>query len=63
MSTIVDSFSQMSCSPRRLCSASHYPHRGYRVLAPAYPGFQVEVAALNADPSPIEALTVPTHAA
>ena len=32
---------------------------GFRVLAPAYPGFEVEVEALNADPSPIEALTVP----
>jgi pimeloyl-ACP methyl ester carboxylesterase len=29
------------------------------VLAPAYPGFDVEVEALNADPSPIEAVTVP----
>ena len=29
------------------------------MLAPAYPGFEVEVEALNADPSPIEALTVP----
>jgi pimeloyl-ACP methyl ester carboxylesterase len=37
----------------------HYRGRGYRVLAPAYPGFEVEVEALNADPSPIEALTVP----
>jgi pimeloyl-ACP methyl ester carboxylesterase len=37
----------------------HYEARGYRVLAPAYPGFEVEVEALNADPSPIEALTVP----
>ena len=27
--------------------------RGYRVLAPAYPGFEVEVEALNADPTPI----------
>lgn len=36
-----------------------YQSRGYRVLAPAYPGFEVEVEALNADPSPIEALTVP----
>ena len=33
--------------------------QGYQVLAPAYPGFEVEVEALNADPSPIEALTVP----
>ena len=37
---------------------THYEGRGYRVLAPAYPGFEVEVEALNADPSPIEALTV-----
>jgi pimeloyl-ACP methyl ester carboxylesterase len=35
-----------------------YESRGYRVLAPAYPGFEVEVEALNADPSPIEAVTV-----
>jgi hypothetical protein len=33
--------------------------RGYRVLAPAYPGFEVEVEALNRDPSPVERLTVP----
>jgi pimeloyl-ACP methyl ester carboxylesterase len=38
---------------------THYEARGYRVLAPAYPGFEVEVEALNADPSPIEAVTVP----
>ena len=37
---------------------SHYERQGYRVLAPAYPGFEVEVEALNANPSPIEALTV-----
>jgi alpha-beta hydrolase superfamily lysophospholipase len=37
----------------------HYQRRGFRVLAPAYPGFEVEVEALNADPSPIEAVTVP----
>jgi pimeloyl-ACP methyl ester carboxylesterase len=37
----------------------HYQGRGYRVLAPAYPGLEVEVEALNADPSPIEALTIP----
>jgi pimeloyl-ACP methyl ester carboxylesterase len=37
----------------------HYERQGYRVLAPAYPGFEVEVEALNADPAPIEALTVP----
>jgi pimeloyl-ACP methyl ester carboxylesterase len=38
---------------------ARYQSRGYRVLAPAYPGFEVEVEALNADPSPIEAVTVP----
>ena len=37
-----------------------YEKRGFTVLAPAYPGFEVEVEALNADPSPIEALTVPS---
>src|SRR5215211_6446392 len=36
-----------------------YESRGYRVLAPAYPGLEVEVEALNEDPSPIEALTIP----
>ena len=38
---------------------TRYESRGYRVLAPAYPGFDVEVEALNADPTPIEDLTVP----
>jgi pimeloyl-ACP methyl ester carboxylesterase len=38
---------------------SHYEARGYRVLTPAYPGFEVEVEALNADPTPIEQVTVP----
>jgi len=37
---------------------SRYEARGYRVLAPAYPGFEVEVEALNADPTPIEQVTV-----
>ena len=37
----------------------YYEARGYRVLAPAYPGLEVEVEALNRDPSPIERLTVP----
>jgi pimeloyl-ACP methyl ester carboxylesterase len=37
----------------------HYEDRGYKVLTPAYPGLEVEVEALNEDPSPIEALTVP----
>jgi pimeloyl-ACP methyl ester carboxylesterase len=36
----------------------HYEAKGYRVLAPGYPGFEVEVEALNEDPSPIEALTI-----
>ena len=38
---------------------SRYEARGYRVLTPAYPGFEVEVEALNADPSPIKDVTVP----
>ena len=38
---------------------ARYESRGYRVLTPAYPGFEVEVEALNADPTPIERLTVP----
>ena len=37
---------------------AHYEARGFRVIAPAYPGFEVEVEALNADPTPIENLTV-----
>jgi pimeloyl-ACP methyl ester carboxylesterase len=37
----------------------HYESRGFQVLAPAYPGFEAEVEALNADTSPIEGLTVP----
>jgi pimeloyl-ACP methyl ester carboxylesterase len=38
--------------------AAHYEKRGYRVLTPAYPGFEVEVESLNADPAPIEKVTV-----
>src|SRR5919109_1833450 len=38
---------------------ARYEAAGYRVLAPAYPGFEVEVEALNADPAPIEQVTVP----
>jgi pimeloyl-ACP methyl ester carboxylesterase len=38
---------------------ARYESQGHRVLAPAYPGFEVEVEALNADPAPIEAATVP----
>jgi pimeloyl-ACP methyl ester carboxylesterase len=36
-----------------------YESRGHRVLAPAYPGFEVEVEALREDPTPIEKVTVP----
>jgi pimeloyl-ACP methyl ester carboxylesterase len=32
--------------------------QGYRVLASGYPGFEVEVEALRADPSPISKLTI-----
>ena len=39
----------------------HRQHQrgGRRRVAPAYPGFDVEVEALNRDPSPVEHLTVP----
>jgi hypothetical protein len=37
----------------------HYQGKGFRVLAPAYPGYEVEVEALKADPTPIEEVTVP----
>jgi esterase/lipase len=35
-----------------------YESRGYTVLAPAWPGMEVEVEALNADPSPVAALDI-----
>ena len=38
---------------------AHYEARGYRVLAPAYPGFEVEVEALRESPQVITNLTVP----
>jgi len=38
---------------------TYYESKGYAVLTPAYPGFEVEVEALNADPTPIEKVTVP----
>jgi pimeloyl-ACP methyl ester carboxylesterase len=38
---------------------TRYEQQGYRVITPAYPGYEVEVEALNADPSPIEAATIP----
>ncbi|UDY36958.1 alpha/beta hydrolase [Dermatobacter hominis] len=37
----------------------HYTSKGFKVLAPAYPGFEVEVEALNADPTPVVDLRVP----
>ena len=37
----------------------YFERRGYRVIAPAYPGLEVEVEALRSDPTPIEAVTVP----
>jgi pimeloyl-ACP methyl ester carboxylesterase len=37
---------------------AHYEGKGYRVLAPGYPGFEVEVEALREDPTPIEELSV-----
>jgi pimeloyl-ACP methyl ester carboxylesterase len=38
---------------------THYEARGFKVLAPGYPGFEVEVESLNADPTPVLKLTVP----
>ncbi|GGN01787.1 pimeloyl-ACP methyl ester carboxylesterase [Actinoplanes campanulatus] len=38
---------------------AHYEAKGHRVIAPAYPGFEVEVESLNADPTPILNVTVP----
>src|SRR5688500_9568415 len=38
---------------------AYYEAKGHRVIAPAYPGFEVEVEALNADPTPIAAVTLP----
>ena len=37
---------------------TYYQARGFKVLAPAYPGLDVEVEELRRDPSPIERLTV-----
>ena len=39
---------------------AHYEAKGFTVLAPAYPGYEVEVEALNADPTPIVESRVPT---
>ena len=38
---------------------SYYEAKGFKVIAPAYPGLEVEVESLNADPTPIAELTVP----
>jgi pimeloyl-ACP methyl ester carboxylesterase len=38
---------------------AHYEARGFTVIVPAYPGFEVEVEALNADPTPIERVRFP----
>jgi pimeloyl-ACP methyl ester carboxylesterase len=38
---------------------ARYESQGYRVIAPAYPGFEAEVESLNADPSPVEEVTIP----
>src|SRR5829696_8731705 len=37
---------------------SHYQAKGFTVLAPAWPGLEGEVEALNADPSPIAGLGI-----
>jgi pimeloyl-ACP methyl ester carboxylesterase len=38
---------------------TYYESKGFKVIAPTYPGFEVEVEALNADPTPIVDVTVP----
>ena len=38
---------------------ARYEDRGYRVLAPAWPGLEVEVEELRRDPSPLTRLDVP----
>jgi len=37
---------------------TRYEEAGYKVIAPAYPGLEVEVEALRQDPTPIEELTI-----
>src|SRR5262245_5455815 len=37
----------------------YYEAKGFKVIAPAYPGLEVEVEALNEDRTPIAELTVP----
>ena len=36
----------------------HYEAKGFTVIAPAYPGFEIEVKAINADPSIMDNLTL-----
>ncbi|AZG44475.1 alpha/beta hydrolase [Gordonia insulae] len=38
---------------------THYENKGFRVLTPAYPGFEIEVEALRENPRIIAELTVP----
>ncbi len=38
---------------------TYFQNKGFNVIAPAYPGLEAEVEALNADPSPLEELTAP----
>jgi esterase/lipase len=38
---------------------AHYEAKGYRVITPAYPGFEIEVEALRENPDVIANLTVP----
>jgi hypothetical protein len=37
----------------------YYEAKGYKVLTPAYPGFEIEAEALRENPSVIAELTVP----
>ena len=37
---------------------TRYEAKGYKVIAPAYPGFEVEVESLNADSTPVADLTI-----
>lgn len=39
---------------------AYVARRGYRVLAPAYPGLEGAIEALRDDPAPIQALTLPS---
>ena len=41
----------------------YYERKGYKVITPTYPGFEVEVEALREDPTPIATATVPATVA